>query len=116
MKERLNLQPEQVTRIEEIMKDSFDKREKIMKESRQQQPPDFSQIRQELTEIDDQEYESIEKILNEEQLETYKKYMEEKRSRRPPVRGRRVRSRYSNEPGGQDNNEIPDEPPPPPTW
>ena len=117
MKERLNLQPEQVNKIEEILKDSFQKREKLMHGSKKEQPPDFSQIRQEMNKLDEQEYESIEKILNEKQQEAYKKYLEEKRSRRPPGPGRG--SGPSSGPGNPDDpNSInrPDGRLPPPNW
>ncbi|MGD9157585.1 MAG: hypothetical protein PVG39_04205 [Desulfobacteraceae bacterium] len=119
MKERLNLQPEQIKKIEEIMKDGFQKREKFMEESRQEKPRDFSQIRQELTKLDDQEYESIEKILSKEQREAYKKYLEEKRNRIPPAPGPGGGPRPSNGPGDHsdpNSGNRPSGPLPPPNW
>ena len=116
LKNRLNLQPEQVAKLEEIMKDGFNKREKIMQESRQKQPPDFSRIRQEMTTVDDQEYEKIEKILNEEQREAYQKYLEERRNRRQPSRGWGRGQRYPNGPGDPNNGIRPGGPLQPPNW
>ncbi len=119
LKERLSLQPEQANKIQEIMKDIFDKREKLMEEGRNKQPPDFSQIRQEMNKLDDQEYESIEKILTEEQREPFKKYTEEKRNRRPPAPGPGGGPRPSNGPGNPDDpnsSNRPNGPLPPPNW
>jgi hypothetical protein len=100
MKNRLNLKPEQVSRIEEIMKENFRKREKIMDQGRDKQPPDFSQIRKNMMEIDELENKKIEAILTKEQLEIYSSFLEKKRSRRPPA------------PGQDHSNSLP----PPPRW
>jgi|WetSurMetagenome_2_1015567.scaffolds.fasta_scaffold155407_3 hypothetical protein len=100
MKTRLNLTPDQAAGIETIMKENFDKREKIMREDRDKQPPDFSIIRKNMMEIDELEKKKIEEILKGEQLESYRSFIEEKRSRRPPA------------PGPDHSNSMP----PPPRW
>lgn len=100
MKDRLNLKPEQVDEIEKIMKDSFNKREKLMEKNRKGQTPDFSKIRQEMMKLENSEHEIIENILTEEQREAYKKYSEEKRFRRPRGPGGRG-PKPSNGPSGK---------------
>jgi hypothetical protein len=83
IKTRLNLKPEQVSRIEEIMKENFSKREKIMEQGRDKQPPDFSIIRKNMMEIDELEMKKIEEILTGEQLEAFRAFREERRLRMP---------------------------------
>lgn len=87
IKDRLSLKPEQVFEIEKIIEDIFQKREKIMDKNRKEQPPDFSKIRQEMTKLDNQEQERIERLLTEKQLEAFRKYTEERRTIRTPGPG-----------------------------
>ncbi len=101
MKSRLNLKPEQASEIEKIMKESFNSRENIMKETREKEPPDFSIIRNKMMEIDALENKRIEEILTKEQIESYNKLKEEKGRRRPPL-------------PDQDSSNNP--PPPLPRW
>lgn len=84
IKDLLGLTPEQVSEIEKIMDDGFNEREKIMEEHRGQESPDFSQIRQKMMDSENAQRKRIEEILTAEQLEAYRKYMEERRFRRPP--------------------------------
>ena len=118
LKDRLNLTSEQADEIQKIMKENFDKRDKLMEESRKEQPPDFSRIRQEMTELENQEHKKIEKILDEKQQEAYKKYIEEKRFRRPPGPGGGPKP--SNGPGHPPDDPYhsndPNGPLPPPDW
>ncbi len=84
MKSRLNFTPEQASEIEIIMRDGFNSRENIMKESREKEPPDFSIIRNKMMEIDELDNKKIEEILTGEQLETFRTFSEERRFRMPP--------------------------------
>jgi Spy/CpxP family protein refolding chaperone len=87
MKSRLSLTPEQRSDIEKILKDGFNSRENIMKESRERGSHDFSIIRNKMMEIDALENRKIESILTEEQMDKFKKFMEEKGRRRGPGPG-----------------------------
>ncbi|MDM7920527.1 MAG: hypothetical protein QUS12_15410, partial [Methanosarcina sp.] len=80
---------------------SFNSRENIMEKGRDKQPPDFSEIRNKMMEIDALENKKIEEMLTAEQLESYKKFMEERSQRRPP---------------GPDQDSSNSPPPPPPRW
>lgn len=108
MKDRLNLTTEQVSEIKRIMDEGFQKREQIMEKNRGKDSPDFSKIRQEMMDSEDTQRRMIEKILTPDQVESFKKYMEERRPQGPP--GQRPpgeRFPGSEKPGG---------PPPPPRW
>lgn len=107
MQPRLNLKPEQVAQIQKIKEKFFDRREKIMEENSREKPPDFSKIRQKMMELDALESEEIEKVMEDDQLEAYREYMEEKHFRGPPGPGPM---------GGPDRpfNGPPDGPPGPP--
>lgn len=101
MKSRLNLKPEQASEIEKIMKDGFNNRENIIKEGREKEPPDLSIIRNKMMEIDELENKKIESILTEEQLDSFKKFLEERGRRRGP---------------GPDHDSSNNPPPPLPRW
>ena len=106
LRDRLKLNPEQESQIREIREDFFRKRETIMKENRKDQPPDFSKIRQKMVEIDQKENKEIEKILTEEQIKEYRKYVEDRQLRRPPGPGH-----HEGLPEGGSPNGPPDGPP-----
>lgn len=113
LRDRLKLTPEQESQIKKIKEDFFKKRDEIMKEDRKDQSPDFSKIRRKMSEIDDQENSEIEKVLTEEQIKIYKKYVEERRLRRPPGPGD---SHSDGPPGGGPPNGPPNGPPISPRW
>ena len=110
MKDLLGLTPEQVSEIKKIMDEGFQRREQIMKKNREDGSPDFSKIRREMMESEEMQRSRIEKILTPDQLQPYKKYIEEKRPYGPPGPGPN--------PSGNLPGPGPDQSggPPPPRW
>lgn len=100
IKDKLGLTPEQESEIKKIIDEGFQRREEIMKAERREDSPDFSEIRHNIMESENNQRKKIENILTTEQLEILKKYTGEKRPFRPPGPG-------PDSSGG---------PPPPPRW
>ena len=85
LKTELNLTAEQVTQVQEINLDYAKEFAKL----RENANGDFSSLREPMQKLEEKRVAAYEKVLTDEQLQAYKKFMEERRQRGPGQGGGR---------------------------
>jgi hypothetical protein len=88
LKERLNLSDEQTKKVEQIYQESSER----MSQMRDQYPDDRTQMREQMMRSREEINNQIEEILNQDQIELYRQYLQEEQQNRRGRSGRRGQS------------------------